>query len=634
MSDTLIDDHGPAGAPVSPLVDRPHRRQHVAPIIATTAVVALPLVVAVAVLSFRRWYPVLDLAMTEFRLRDVFGRHTPLIGLPGRIGTFPDQGSHPGPLSFWLLAPFYRLFGSTAWSMEAATVTLQMVWIGIACWIGQRRLGRVGLLMVAAVVAVLLRGYGLIVFVQPWNPYLPLIAWIVVLLATWSVLAGDHRMLVVVAVAATFAAQTHIPYLVLTGGLGAFAAAVVAVRVWRSDDRRTTARPLWWTAAIFAVMWVGPAVDQLRRDPGNITRLIDHFSSPAEATVGLRGGVELMLRHFDIVHAYGGLFTGSGSFVDAGLDPTGPIWPGILFGCFWAVCVALAVRRAVGRGRWEPSLLLHLTLAVTLVLSLVSMAKIFGRIWYYLTLWAWGTTTLMIVACAWTLLELARDRHDVRLDRFTDRRTISAVFGAVALVVTVASIVVAPGTEHPEERLGETYGVLISPTIDALDDGVGAATGADGRYAVVWTDAYFFGSQGYGVVDELERAGLDVGVYEPWRVPVTPQRVVAVGDVDAEVILATGRFVGQWRDDPRVVEVASVDPRSPEQQREFDALRAELIDGLAPIGDDELIEMVDSNLFGVLVDPRLSVDQQHIVDRLLYLGEETAMFIGPPGVSQ
>ena len=57
--------------------------------------------------------------MTEFRVRDVGGRHTPLIGLPGRIGTFPDQGSHPGPISFWLVAPGYRLFGSSAWAMEA-----------------------------------------------------------------------------------------------------------------------------------------------------------------------------------------------------------------------------------------------------------------------------------------------------------------------------------------------------------------------------------------------------------------------------------------------------------------------------------------------------------------------------------
>ena len=72
------------------------------------SLLALPFVIAAVVLSTKHWNPVLDLAMTELRVRDVFGGDTPLIGLPGRIGRFPDQGSHPGPLSFYLLAPVAR----------------------------------------------------------------------------------------------------------------------------------------------------------------------------------------------------------------------------------------------------------------------------------------------------------------------------------------------------------------------------------------------------------------------------------------------------------------------------------------------------------------------------------------------
>ena len=88
-------------------------------IVLVTVGLGVPLLVAVIALAQRRWYPVLDLAMTEFRIRDVGSRQTPLIGLPGRIGEFPDQGSHPGPFNFWLLAPGYRLFGSSA---------------GLSCW--------------------------------------------------------------------------------------------------------------------------------------------------------------------------------------------------------------------------------------------------------------------------------------------------------------------------------------------------------------------------------------------------------------------------------------------------------------------------------------------------------------------
>ena len=83
--------------------------------IAIAAIVASPLLLAAILLATRPWAPVLDMAMTELRVRDVGTRHTPLIGLPGRIGTFPEQGSHPGPFSFYLLAPFYRLAGMNGW---------------------------------------------------------------------------------------------------------------------------------------------------------------------------------------------------------------------------------------------------------------------------------------------------------------------------------------------------------------------------------------------------------------------------------------------------------------------------------------------------------------------------------------
>ena len=39
------------------------------------------------------------------------------------------------------MAPGYRLFGSSAWAMEAGTVIVQMAWISVALWIGHRRAG-------------------------------------------------------------------------------------------------------------------------------------------------------------------------------------------------------------------------------------------------------------------------------------------------------------------------------------------------------------------------------------------------------------------------------------------------------------------------------------------------------------
>lgn len=595
-------------------------------IVVVTIAVALPLIVAVATLSGRRWFPVLDLAMTELRVRDVGGRHTPLIGLPGRIGTFPEQGSHPGPISFWLVAPGYRLFGSSAWAMEAATVMIQTAWIAVALWIGHRRAQLAGVLVVAVVIAVLLRGYGLIVLIQPWNPYLPLLAWIVVLLAAWSVVCGDHMMLVPLVVAASFAAQTHIPYLLMAGGLGLFAVAVVLVRCWRSDDRRSFVRPLAWTGGLFSVLWLAPLVEQVRHDPGNIRQLIDHFTSPTEDVIGWRMGGNVLLRHLDVVDGYGKLLTGTDRFLRVGFEPDGRIWPGALLLVVWIVSVVVAIRM-----RHRSLVALDTVIGVTLLLSFVSMARIFGKIWYYLTLWAWGTTTLLIVAIVWTGATACVRAWPERTT-WNVRRV--AIVGSLALggLVIVSMVIVAPDTDHPEERLGTTVGALLQPTIEALDAGVGAADGRDGRYVVQWSDAYFFGSQGFALVDELERAGFDVGMYEPWHVPVTQHRVIPNADATAEVVLATGAFVDQWRADDRVVEVASYDPRTAAEREQFAALRDDLIADLEATHLDDLVPIVDTNLFGASVDPRLSQQAREDAARLLFLGQETAVFVGPPGV--
>lgn len=612
---------------------------------ATAVAVTLPLVVAVIALAGRRWYPVLDLAMTEFRIQDVGGSDTPLIGLPGRIGELPEQGSHPGPLSFWLLAPGYRLFGSSAWAMEAATVVLQVAWSAVALWIGHRRLKWVGVATVAAVIAVLLRGFGLTTLIQPWNPYLPLLAWLVILLATWSVFAGDHLMLLPLVVASSFAAQTHIPYLLMSGGLGLAAAGVVLVRWWRgrgsADDEtsgagdRHTAVPtlLALTAGCFAALWLPPVVDQIRRTPGNLSQLIEHFGSPDEEAIGFGAGLRLLFRHLDVVGAFGEGVFGDESFLDAGFDPDGAIWPGIVLFLCWIGAVAVAHRLRRERTGGDPDALvqLHHVIALTLALSFVSMSRIFGQRWFYLTLWAWITTTVMIVAIVWTAIRWWRSRHPD--DTFATARKAVVVASAIAAVATASMLVIAPSTDHAEEYLGDTVGELLGPTADALEAGVGDAVGPDATYALAWQDAYFFGSQAFGLLSELRREGLDVRTYDFWRVPSTEGRSVGGRAVAAELVFATGGYVEQWRSDPRVVEVATVDPRSDAEIQEFDRLRTDLIADLADDGLDDLVEQVDINLFGINIDQRISPEARAISGELIRLGQETAVFIGPAGVT-
>ena len=98
-------------------------------------------------------------------------------------------------------------------------------------WLARRRGGDVLLLGVGAVLAVVMRFYGPSLLTEPWNPYLPLLWWLVFLLAVWSVLDDDIRMLPIVVIAGSLCAQTHVSYVGPTFGLGALAVAVVLSRV-------------------------------------------------------------------------------------------------------------------------------------------------------------------------------------------------------------------------------------------------------------------------------------------------------------------------------------------------------------------------------------------------------------------
>jgi hypothetical protein len=271
---------------------------------------------------------------------------------------------------------------------------------------------------------------------------------------------------------------------------------------------------------------------------------------------------------------------------------------------------------------------LHVVVAVALVLGTASMVRIFGRPWFYLTLWAWGTTTVLVGAVLWTALVWWQHRRPDRAEQ--SAMTVGLAAAGVAIVTSLATAVAFADAHHPEERLSRAVGSLAGPTYDAVVDGVGAATGADGRYVVRWSDAADIGSPGFGLLNELERRGLDVFADEYFHVPVTDHRVGPRAEAVAQIHLATGGYIDAWRQVPEAVEVASFDARTPEEKEEYAAVRSRLVDRLEAEGSPDLVPLVDTNLFGMSVDPRLTEADQADLTRLIDLGQPMVVFIAPP----
>jgi hypothetical protein len=316
----------------------------------TTGLVVMPLVITAVALAFRHWYPTGDLAQAVMRLRS-FPANPPLVGAAGRIVSDAGvQGNHPGPTFFWAAYPIYLLLGRSAWASEASVAALNVAWVGVGLWLVRRVAGPAMMLSMALAFAVLLGEYGLDAGTQLWNPWMALWPFTVLVLATWAALAG-HRTLPLAVAAATWAVQAHAGYAVVAPALVAFAIVGVAAQLgWARRQGSPGLEPsgptglgrlepgrfgvdLAIAAGVGLVMWAPPLVDEFTNEPGNLTILWQHFSSPDEAVLGLREAARITLRLLD---PFGQWITG-GQFIE------GSLIAGLGLLIAWAASIVLVV---------------------------------------------------------------------------------------------------------------------------------------------------------------------------------------------------------------------------------------------------------------------------------------------------
>jgi hypothetical protein len=368
--------------------------------------------------------------------------------------------------------------------------------------------------------------------------------------------------------------------------------------------------------ALAALLWSPLVVDQLTAERGNLSMLWEHFTSPPEEEgepVGVGTGVELALQHLDITSFVSTQGDSLGSLARSSGDAGGSVLPGLVILVVWLGSALVSWRR-----RYETVNRLNVVVGAALALGAFSMSRIFGKVWYYLMLWSWGTVALLLLSIAWTAWRA--------LDRESLARPVGGALVGVAIVSGALLTVQAADADPPAPQLSEVLAAVVPPTAEAL--------ARDERYLVTWDDSFYIGSQGMGLVSALDGRGFDVGVTDTWRVPLTHHRVMDPADADMEVHLAVGRFVELWRDVPDAEELAFDDPRSRAQVAEYGGLRDRVRSDLATAGfDPGDIELVDTNLFGLSIDDRLPDDTREAIERMLELGSPAAVFLMPVGTT-
>src|SRR3954451_18045644 len=244
-------------------------------------VTLLPLIVTLISLIGTHWHPATDQALEVLRIRDIGGRHTPLTGVQSRFGW-----DHPGPLMFWLLAPFRWAAGDTGVLVGVACINGAAIVAALV--LARRRGGLPFAVLLGVALLLLLRSLGLDLLIDPWNPWVAVLPFLLYMLLAWSVADRDLVALPALAGVGSFLVQTHVGYLPLVVGAGA-TAGVLALLRGRDEPKLARGTVRKWVAiagGVALVLWLAPLIQQITGTPGNLGEILRYFRDPYERTLG------------------------------------------------------------------------------------------------------------------------------------------------------------------------------------------------------------------------------------------------------------------------------------------------------------------------------------------------------------
>ncbi|RBY87406.1 hypothetical protein [Blastococcus sp. TF02A-26] len=412
---------------------------------------ALPAVLGVRdVLAHRDGYLLADHGIMELHVNDV-GEHPELLGAYSRFGWY-----HPGPMATYLLAVPYRLMDGASASLVVGTLVLAGISSVGAVLVVRRRAGLLAAAWALLVLTIGVRLLGAEFIRDVWNPYLPVLPFLLGVLLCWTAIRGDAWALPLAVVPMSLAVQSHVGYLAPVGAVGAVVAAGLLVRALRSrlacrrGDRERRRMPGRWSVAgaaavvVGLVLWLPPIAQQIAGTPGNIGMLVDYLrAGPADPTLSSSTAVRMIGEEFGRLPAY---VAGA----SAGRPPGWATAVGVI-----AVVVALgvAVRRRRGDALWLGALTLALAAA-----GVAALVRVDGPWLPYLTRW-----TAVVGVLAWITVGLAL-MPDLRagVARLLGRRPLlpDVVLGAPLVVLaTIAAVVTAVGVARAE-----------TPTFDSTDE--------------------------------------------------------------------------------------------------------------------------------------------------------------------
>lgn len=563
---------------------------------AATVLLLVPFLVVVAARAGRPWLPTQDFALIDLRVRDLLGGDLPLMGPYSRY-----RWNHPGPMLFWVLAPFTALAGGDAWGTLVGNVLVQAAGIGWAASLAWR-VGRLtAVLLVDAVVALAYLGAGISPLVEPWGPYAVFPFFVVLLLQAHAIAAGEPRRLVGAVVCASFLVQSHAGYLPLVGAVAGWALLTLARRARRSGaSAEPWRRPLLLAGLVGVGLWSLPLVAVVRDEPGNLRELARFFLG-GDAPPAAGPGDAL------------GVVAGTYRFVPSWLgatEPTDGLTGALVTASAAWLVVPVALLMAAGLvARRERSSALAGAVglaAVLLVAGVAAASRVTDDLEPYLFLWrlpvSVGTVALGVGALLWGAGRLGPDRV----------RTAALALAAVAVVASGA-VQVHRYVERPDPT---AYEQLAADAVAAVD-----ARGLEGTVRLRLLGGALGGLHG-GIVDELDREGVDLVVDPDEEFQLGPSRIAPPGDEPVLYAVEDSLVTSLLASLPDAEVLFDSSPLDPADEAEVVALQRSLVAQLVAGGGGlDRADALGSELLAV-VAPSLGPLDPDAVARLAPLNQQ------------
>ena len=538
---------------------------------------ALPALIAAASVIGSVWNPSGDWALEYLRISDAGGEHTPLVGAWSRWGF-----NHPGPILFWMLAPFEALFGTTGVLIGAAAINAAA--LGGSVVVASRRGGVLLATLVSLISIVVVGSLGLSHVVNIWNPMVPVMVFWLFLIALWSASLGDNPMWLVVVAAGAFCMQTHIAYVPLVAGLVLLVILYRAIVTWvaprfsgdspaAAEDTARGTPGIWVASAIGlgVLLWIPPLVQQLTTEDGNISLILEFARSAQEPAWGWELAYGFAARHLGTPLPW---ITGNAEN-SLGLMGTASSIPALLAVSGAAILATVSWRRG---SRAAPTMVVMAIAAAAV--GLLTTSRMSGIMAPYLLEWWRVITAMGVTGIAYCLLGFAS--KGVR--RGAAQVIAVAGFGLAAWF-GVRDWPVGP----PLSELSDVIAEVMPSVSDQLDP--------DLDYVITGTDLRLFLAPRVGLFVGLEEEGLSVFTpptdlstlqYGDWRVMPTE-------DADAEIHVVEISSIGRdWVEPENATLLASHDPLTQAERERFLEIEADAVEALErPAGTPLLFNAPD-----------------------------------------